>query len=80
MTKLMIGCNARQLARVLSIFALEFGMTESVIKHNTDYPHYMRPVIEFNLEFLNYQEDNFGDVRNRFKSFKDVSVWIKTEL
>ena len=79
-TKLMIGCNGKQLGKVISILALDFGMTQSVMKHNTNYPHYMRPAIEFNLEFLNFQNDRFRDIKDRFKNFKNISIWTKTEL
>lgn len=80
MTKLMIGCNDKQLAKILTLLAVDFGMTQFVVKHNSDYPHYMRPVCEFNIEFLNYDETDFSEIKKRFKTFKNVSVWTKTEL
>lgn len=80
MTKLMIGCNSNQLAKILTILAVDFGMTVYTIKHNSDYPHYMRPICEFNIEFLNYDGDDFKTIKTRLKRFKDVIPWIHTQL
>lgn len=80
MTKLMIGCNSKQLSKILTLLAIDFGMTVYTIKHNSDYPAYMRPVCEFNIEFLNYDGSDFGTVKTRLKRFKDVTPWTYTQL